>query len=500
MRPTDDLDPRPLRFRRRVDLGDGGSRSRPAILRAGHFCPSSAVTGASGQPASCKSTGTTACVVDETGKVVFGQKVINSQAAIEALIARIGKKADGVVWAVDMTSGSAGLLITLLLATGRPVVYAPGRLVNRMAGAFAGEGKTDAKDARTIAETARLRGDLTPVASPNDIAPDLRILTARREDLMADWGRGVNRIRELLASIFPSLERAFDFSTRSALILLTGFQTPDGVRAAGTDGLRAYLTEHQAHARSIPSIVDKSLFLNWSWSSGRCGDGKGLLVDRVVSSQPSYRGVPGAIVPEFVGPVRARSTVLSAGHHAPPFAQVAALSVGYDRRSVGCGRTFAADAGLPGNTTVGPNTYSTSAEVQDRIAARNLLARLRYLCPSVRHLWAAMHPMAAQLLLQLAQQRAADAAVAPPRVEGEHRQPGALTLHLGRRHTDHVLTHDRHHRRVTRPSDRDHLGGREDRLSTLPALIPDVDRLVEVVIVKIAHPPRRHDTLRVVHR
>lgn len=76
---------------------------------------------------------------------------------------------------------------------------------------------------------------------------------------MADWVRGVNRIRELLASIFPSLERAFDFSTRSALILLTGFQTPDGVRAAGADGVRSYLLDHQAHTRSIPSIVDKTL-------------------------------------------------------------------------------------------------------------------------------------------------------------------------------------------------------------------------------------------------
>ncbi|MCI2424166.1 transposase, partial [Saccharopolyspora sp. K220] len=30
----------------------------------------------------------------------------------------------------------------------------------------------------------------------------------------------------------------------------------------------------------------------------------------------------------------------------------------------------------------------TSAGVQDRVAARNLLARLRYVCPSIRHLWA----------------------------------------------------------------------------------------------------------------
>src|SRR3712207_5921142 len=83
-----------------------------------------------------------------------------------------------VRWAVDMTSGAAGLLITLLRAAGQPIVYVPGRLVNRMAGAFPGEGKTDAKDAHTIAETARLRGDLTPVAGVDPVVADLQVLTA----------------------------------------------------------------------------------------------------------------------------------------------------------------------------------------------------------------------------------------------------------------------------------------------------------------------------------
>lgn len=200
-----------------------------------------------------------ACAVDETGTVVFSRKVANGQAAIEQLITRTTKKTPEVVWAVDMTSGAASLLIALLLATGQPVVSVPGRLVNRMAGAFAGEGKTDAKDAKTIAETARLRRDLTPITSPDTVVTDLQVLTARREDLMADWVRGVNRIRELLASIFPSLERAFDYSTRSALVLLTGFQTPDSIRAAEAAGLSAYLAKHGAWATGIPSMVDKAL-------------------------------------------------------------------------------------------------------------------------------------------------------------------------------------------------------------------------------------------------
>jgi transposase len=126
-----------------------------------------------------------ACVVDETGGVVFSRKVANGQAAIEQLIARTNAKAGEVVWAVDMTS--------------------------------------------------------------------------RREDLMADRVRGINRLRELLASIFPALERAFDYSTRSALVLLTGFQTPAGIREAGAAGLSVYLTEHGAWAKGIPSMVDKAL-------------------------------------------------------------------------------------------------------------------------------------------------------------------------------------------------------------------------------------------------
>ncbi|ANZ42555.1 transposase [Lentzea guizhouensis] len=210
-----------------------------------------------------------ASAVDETGKVVFSQRVDNGQVAIEQLVARAGKAAAEVRWAVDLTSGAAGLLVMLLLATGQPVTYVSGQTVNRMAGAFGGEGKTDAKDARIIAETSRMRGDLPRLSVPDQVVTDLAVLTARRADLMNDWVRDVNRLRELLSSIFPALEKRLDCTTRAALTLLTGFQTPAAVRDAGEPGLTRHLhdlgvrpgTAHTVTAKALAAAAEQTAAL-----------------------------------------------------------------------------------------------------------------------------------------------------------------------------------------------------------------------------------------------
>ena len=90
-------------------------------------------------------------------------------------------------------------------------------------------------------------------------AVELSLPTGHRADLMADWVRGVNRLRELLTRVCPALERAFDYSTRSALILVAGYCTPAAIRQAGKAGLTDWLRTQGAHRPSIPSIVDKAL-------------------------------------------------------------------------------------------------------------------------------------------------------------------------------------------------------------------------------------------------
>lgn len=200
-----------------------------------------------------------ACAMDADGKVVFSRKLANDQAAIEQLVARAGQAAGEVRWAIDLTSNAAALLMAVLVNRSQQVLYVPGRVVNRMAGVFRGETKSDAKDARVIAETARMRTDLTPVTATDDLVIELTRLSAHREDLMADWVRGVNRLRDLLTGIFPALERAFDYSTRSALILLTGFQTPQAIRDAGLTGIEEFLREQQAWPKGISSMAAAAL-------------------------------------------------------------------------------------------------------------------------------------------------------------------------------------------------------------------------------------------------
>lgn len=185
----------------------------------------------------------------------------NEQRAIEAVIERARKSAEQVQWAIDLTSPIAAMPIAVLLAADEAVVYVPGRVVNTMTGAFRGEGKTDAKDARVIAQTARMRTDLTDVTMPGDLVVELTQLTGYRTDVMADWVRGINRLRSLLGAIFPALEAAFDYSTRTPLILVAGLCTPTEIRAAGTEGVTAHLAANKAWAPGIAKTVATAVAL-----------------------------------------------------------------------------------------------------------------------------------------------------------------------------------------------------------------------------------------------
>lgn len=146
------------------------------------------------------------------------------------------------MWATDLTDGGAALLIALLAAHEQRLLYIPGRIVHHAAATYRGDGKTDAKNARIIADQARMRTDLQPVRIATQIAVDLRLLTSHRLDVVHDRVRAINRLRATMLEYFPALERAFDYSkNKAALVLLSHYSTSESLRRIGVTRLTAWL-------------------------------------------------------------------------------------------------------------------------------------------------------------------------------------------------------------------------------------------------------------------
>jgi len=198
-------------------------------------------------------------VLDSGGETLLSRRVANDEPELLKLIGDVLDLADGraVTWAMDMTGGEPALLIALLVNHGQELVYIPGVAVNRASDGYRGQGKTDSRDARVIADQARMRRDLQPIRPDDDATVELRLLTERRVDLVAERTRTVNRLRSLLTSMFPALERALDMGTNGALLLLTGYQGPAAIRRTGKRRLTTWLRNRKV--RNPEALAAKAI-------------------------------------------------------------------------------------------------------------------------------------------------------------------------------------------------------------------------------------------------
>ncbi|MFE6456579.1 IS110 family transposase [Streptomyces cinereoruber] len=182
------------------------------------------------------------CVaIDESGRRLLSRRVANDEPELLELITDVMALGDEVTWGIDLADGGAALVIGILLNHDQLVHYISGRAIHRACESYRGEGKTDAKDAAVIADQTRIRRDLHPLRPSDETVTDLKILTGRRMDLVADRTRTVNRLRAQLTGIFPGLERALDLTNKGPLTLLTGYQTAAAIRRLGARCLETWL-------------------------------------------------------------------------------------------------------------------------------------------------------------------------------------------------------------------------------------------------------------------
>ncbi|MEW2077334.1 MULTISPECIES: IS110 family transposase [unclassified Streptomyces] len=182
------------------------------------------------------------CVaIDESGHRLLSRRVASDEPELLELLNTVLTLGDDVTWGIDLADGGGALAIMILLNHDQPVYYISGRSIHRASESYHGEGKTDAKDAAVIADQVRIRRDLHPLRTSDETVTDLKILTGRRTDLVADRTRTVNRLRAQLTDIFPGLERALDLTNTGPLMLLTGYQTSAALRRTGKKWLETWL-------------------------------------------------------------------------------------------------------------------------------------------------------------------------------------------------------------------------------------------------------------------
>ncbi len=195
-------------------------------------------------------------VVDAGGGRLLSRRVANDEGELLQLLSDVFTLADGgeVLWAVDAAHGGAALLIGLLLARQQPMVHLTGLSVHHASSGYRGQGKTDARDAHVLADQARMRQDLGLLRPGDEVTGDLRTLTGRRNDLVSDRTRQINRLRAQLLELFPAPERTLPPKGCGPFVLLTGYQTPAAIRRVGVRRLEAWLRHR--HDVLTTSVVD----------------------------------------------------------------------------------------------------------------------------------------------------------------------------------------------------------------------------------------------------
>ena len=160
-----------------------------------------------------------ACLIDRDGEVLSSAPVRNREAELDALFASVPA---GTLVVVDQFRNIGSLAVRRARAAGLGVAHLPGLAASRAAGLFAGEAKTDERDAAVIARTALGAPDsLSGVPGRGEALEAARALSSQRDHVVACATRDKNRLRAVLLESCPALEAAVDLSDRRWLELLT---------------------------------------------------------------------------------------------------------------------------------------------------------------------------------------------------------------------------------------------------------------------------------------
>lgn len=177
-----------------------------------------------------------ATALTQAGKTVFDKRLPNTEPKLRELFVKLQAKHGTVLVVVDQPASIGALPLAVARDTGCRVAYLPGLAMRRIADLYAGEAKTDARDAAIIADAARVMPRTLRDLSPADqTVAELEVLAGFDDDLAAEATRIKNRLRGLLTQIHPSLERVLGprLDHPAVRALLERFGSPSQLKKAG---------------------------------------------------------------------------------------------------------------------------------------------------------------------------------------------------------------------------------------------------------------------------
>jgi transposase len=194
-----------------------------------------------------------AVALDRSGAKLLERELSQDEARLRSLIGGLAVHGPVLV-VVDQPASIGALVVAVARDEGAQVGYLPGLAMRRLADAHPGEAKTDARDARVIAEAARSAPyALRSLQASDEQLAELGMLAGFDDDLQGQVVQVTNRLRGLMTQIHPALERVLgpELEHLGVLDLLIKHPTPDALRRAG----RARIARVVA-ARS-PRIADR---------------------------------------------------------------------------------------------------------------------------------------------------------------------------------------------------------------------------------------------------
>ena len=173
-----------------------------------------------------------ACVVTREGESLASGPIPNREDAIDGLCARY----PGALVVVDQVRNIGSLVLSRDKLAGMPRAYLPGLAPHGASRLFAGDAKTDERDAMVIAKTAPGIPDaLLAVAD----RPAARSLAAQRDFLTYGNTRSKNRLRSILLESCPEFEAQADLSDPATLKLMAAVGGPWSISGASPQAVGA---------------------------------------------------------------------------------------------------------------------------------------------------------------------------------------------------------------------------------------------------------------------